>query len=200
MVQLALEEAIAVRPGSKMYEVFTVSTAFFWSRRRSVVLGFFANLGALGSTGFLASHSASVCADAVRAGVDCVLTHHFEPSQDRMMSKERWFIIDSFLACQRRIAFAGADIRFIAPVSRMFEMSGIEGPVDATFEGLITHRLLTQFTPDLIMAFATRACADLVRQVLSRIDHEPSTDGLPRRFRSEKLLLQHDLMGPAQQE
>ena len=40
---------------------------------------------------------------------------------------------------------------------------------------------------------ATRACADLVRQVLSRIDHEPSTDGLPRRLRSEKLLLQHDL-------
>jgi hypothetical protein len=198
MAQLTLQEALD--SATKRYEVFTVCTPFFWSRRRSVVLGFFANLRALGTVGFLASHSASVCADAASAGVDCVLTRHFEPSRDRMMSKARWFVLDRFLASRRRVTFAGADIRFIAPVARMFDVSGIDGPVDATFEGRVGQGLLTQFTPDLIMAFATDACAAFVRQVLTRIDSEPSTDGLPPQLRSEKQLLKHDLMGPAQQE
>ena len=157
------------------YDIFTMASSGFWQHHTSVVTGFFHNLRAVGSRGFLVtrprSQQTSECDRATALGIRCVSSCHY-PS-DTMLSKEKWFIISYFLRFGKAVMAAGADVRLLAPVGRLFRASG---SVDMTFEGNAHNGRIRVFTPDLLLAFATpraKAFVDAVRQDIALSD---STD------------------------
>lgn len=188
----------------RQIDVFAVSSAWFWGHKRSVVLSFFAQLPP-NSSGLLVAKDDTVCMEASSHSIPCAVSHRFTADDDRMMMKERWVVLQHFLERRRRVAFAGCDMRFLQPLPHLFAASEA---VDGAFDGVVRPKvsgggLLTRFTPDLILGFPTQGMIEFVQLVLEHISVPRTLQsqyaGLPPELQ-KPVLMQHDLMGPAQQD
>lgn len=184
------------------YEVFTVTSKLFWRTKLHLTRLFFDHLQSIGSTGFIATADASICASVSAAyGVACVVSKHYK--NDPALSKERWHIILSILRRKKSIMYAGLDVRFLQPVHSWYAASI---NVDAAFEGYTSsvrgkdgHRVrVTLFTPDLVLARPTERSIAFFERLVEVI-RARSLDGLPQ-FLQDRTLLRFNLMGPAEQE
>lgn len=128
------------------FSVFAVASPGFWRSRRSVVLGLFANLRQHGvGPAFLVTRQDADCASAATHGIRCVVGQTFGLAEDPYLSMERWSVIEQLLTRRQRVAFVGADVRFIQSAQRLLEASA---SLDAVFEG----RVIPQVTADALHA------------------------------------------------
>ena len=185
-------------------EVFTICSALFWKAWQPIVLGFFHRLRQVNTSGLLVGRTPSVCDGASLHGLPCVVGQNFTQKQDPMGMMERWHVIHHFLSRrQQRIIFAGADVRFVQPAARIFSGVLADSPIaDGAFESAVSlqHRIIDQFTPDLVVAFPTTNMVALVEAILAAY-HAPLLHGLPPELRVPELRRHPTrLKGPAQQD
>jgi len=187
----------------RRYDVFTLCSLHFWRERRDLVVGFFAHLRDVNTSGFLVTPSAPLCRDVTASlGVACVSTQSYR--LDGALSKERWRVILHCLQRQHRIAYAGLDVRFLHPVRTLLHETGSSqkgSAVDVGFEGAFDRRAgrVSSFTPDLAWGFPTSRAIGFLTSLTSQL-RERSLDGLPEYMRREPSLLAYNVMGPAEQD
>ena len=156
---------------------------------------FFNHVGAVGIPSFLAAQDELVCLAAEKLGVSCIVSQHYR--RDGALSKERWYIMLEILRRNHSIAYAGMDVRFLAPATS-WNLFGEE--VDTVFEGVMNPvlRKVKLFTPDFALAFPTSRAIRFLEVVTTAIRGR-SLDGLPA-FLHDPSLLRFNLMGPAEQD
>lgn len=196
------------------FDVFAVSSAFFWRTKRPVIAGFFENVQAQGGRGFLVTNHVRVCHEVHRTHpwIACMYHRERRLGRDAQLSRGRWAVVHHFLRRGSPVVAAGADVRFLQPVSRLFDLLSEPG-VDAAFEGDVFTKSrplpgvasgkLGGFTPDLIAAKPTANAVRFFERVVDGIG-APTFDGLPSRLRQPKLMAHYAraliLMGPAEQD
>lgn len=73
-------------------------------------------------------------------------------------------MLSHFLSYGKTIAFAGADMRMLAPVQSMIEASGAS--IDFTFDGRVEGGRISFFTPDFMLAFPTSRAVAFVHKLI----------------------------------
>lgn len=161
-------------PELERFDVFTVATPRFWRLYPKVLVGFFANLAAIGSTGLLIARRSTDC-ERAKSGynISCAVSCHHPI--DPMMSKEKWHVLKHFLSHGKAVAFAGADMRMLAPVRSMREACG-DSSVDFAFDGRVANDRIQFFTPDFMIAFPTARARAFVDRLIRDVASSESSD------------------------
>ena len=205
----------------RAFDVFVLSSGAFWAGGRRgnnhsqphIVAEFFDTLRELGepgsSRGFIVAREASVCSSAAsvvapRTSVPCVVTREADDGDDLSWWQiQRWRVLQHFLERGRRIACAGADVRFLRPLPRLYDELGALG-ADVSLEGDvdIRTRRIRAFTPDLVAVMPTPPALHLVRRMIAalRLYGADRLAGLPAEVQQQAGYLRgRDLGGPGQQ-
>ena len=182
------------------FDVFAVVSDRFWHEKRELVTSFYAHLRDIGSVGFLATPTETVCREAllILPGVACVAGMYYR--FDGALSKERWRILLHFARRGASITYAGLDVRFVWPVrhmTRYITRNSADAAFEGTFQQVYRGRHL-HFTPDLATVRSTERSIQMLEKIVLLL-RARSLDGLPRYMR-ERSLLRYNLMGPAEQD